>query len=137
MTLQEKRTTMLSKVDEWQTSGMSLAKFAKKNNIPSSTFSYWISKSKRLTKNNKSVTESSDFIRFSGNEFLPCITGQEIKLQYPNGVSLIIPVLTKDKPGSTHRGYHWIYYDPIRKIVIFDYQKTRGTLSQYLSAGTE
>lgn len=37
-----------------------------------------------------------------------------------------IPVLTKDKPGATHRGYYWVYYDPIRKIVIFDYQKTRG-----------
>jgi hypothetical protein len=97
MTLQEKRTTMLSKVDEWQTSGMSLAKFAKKNNIPSSTFSYWISKSKRLSNNNKSVTESSDFIRFSGDEFLPGITGQEIKLQYPNGVSLTLPTDTSIK----------------------------------------
>ncbi len=37
-----------------------------------------------------------------------------------------IPVLTKDKPGSTHRGYHWVYYDPIRKIVIFDYQPSRS-----------
>ena len=37
-----------------------------------------------------------------------------------------IPVLTKDKPGSTHRGYHWVYYDPIRKIVIFDYQQSRS-----------
>jgi hypothetical protein len=97
MTLQEKHTTMLSKVEEWQTSGMSLAKFAKKNNIPSSTFSYWISKSKRFTKNNKSVTESSDFIRFSGDAFLPGITGQEIRVQYPNGVSLIVPADTSIK----------------------------------------
>lgn len=37
-----------------------------------------------------------------------------------------IPVLTNDKPGSTHKGYHWVYYDPINKIVLFDYQKTRG-----------
>lgn len=26
-----------------------------------------------------------------------------------------IPVLSEDKPGATHRGYHWVYYDPIRK----------------------
>ena len=37
-----------------------------------------------------------------------------------------IPVLTEDKPGATHRGYHWVYYDPVRKIVVFDYQESRG-----------
>ena len=36
-----------------------------------------------------------------------------------------IPVLTKDKPGSTHKGYHWVYYDPQNKLVLFDYQKSR------------
>ena len=37
-----------------------------------------------------------------------------------------IPVLTADKPGATHKGYHWVYYDPVRKQVLFDYRKTRG-----------
>lgn len=37
-----------------------------------------------------------------------------------------IPVLTKDKPGSTHKGYHWVYADPIRKLAVFDYQTSRG-----------
>lgn len=37
-----------------------------------------------------------------------------------------IPVLTQDKPGSTHKGYHWVYYDPLGKLVLFDYQKSRG-----------
>lgn len=37
-----------------------------------------------------------------------------------------IPVLTKDKPGATHKGYHWVYYDPGNKLVLFDYRKTRG-----------
>jgi transposase len=37
-----------------------------------------------------------------------------------------IPVLTKDKPGSTHKGYHWVYYSPQDKLVCFDYQKGRG-----------
>jgi len=37
-----------------------------------------------------------------------------------------IPVLTQDKPGATHKGYHWVYYDPVHKLVLFDYQKTRG-----------
>lgn len=37
-----------------------------------------------------------------------------------------IPVLTEDKPGSTHKGYYWVYYDPVKKLVFFDYQKGRG-----------
>lgn len=37
-----------------------------------------------------------------------------------------IPVLTHDKPGSTHKGYHWVYYDPLKKLVCFDYREGRG-----------
>ena len=37
-----------------------------------------------------------------------------------------IPVQTKDKPGSTHKGYHWVYYAPHEKLVCFDYRKGRG-----------
>jgi transposase len=37
-----------------------------------------------------------------------------------------IPVQTKDKPGSTHKGYHWVYYAPLDKLVCFDYRKGRG-----------
>lgn len=36
-----------------------------------------------------------------------------------------IPVLTKDKPGATHKGYHWVYYDPVNKRALFEYQRTR------------
>lgn len=37
-----------------------------------------------------------------------------------------IPVLSRDKPGSTHKGYHWGYFSPLEKISGFDYQKSRG-----------
>jgi transposase len=37
-----------------------------------------------------------------------------------------IPVLTNDKPGSTHKGYHWVYYDPLKKLVCFEYREGRG-----------
>lgn len=37
-----------------------------------------------------------------------------------------IPVQTKDKPGSTHKGYHWVHYAPLEKLVCFDYRKGRG-----------
>ena len=37
-----------------------------------------------------------------------------------------IPVQTKDKPGTTYKGYHWVYYSPLDKLVCFDYRKGRG-----------
>lgn len=37
-----------------------------------------------------------------------------------------IPVQTKDKPGATHKGYHWVYHNPLSKTVLFDYKKSRG-----------
>ncbi|MDP4188008.1 MAG: IS66 family transposase [Bacteroidota bacterium] len=37
-----------------------------------------------------------------------------------------IPVLTQDKPGATHKGYHWVYYSPVTKLVCFNYCKGRG-----------
>lgn len=37
-----------------------------------------------------------------------------------------IKVLTKDKPGSTHKGYFWGYHAPRDNIVFFEYQKGRG-----------
>jgi transposase len=37
-----------------------------------------------------------------------------------------IPVFTKDKPCSTHKGYHWVDYSPLNKLVCFVYRKGRG-----------
>jgi transposase len=37
-----------------------------------------------------------------------------------------IPVLSEDKPGATHRGFYWVYYDPVNKLTVFDYRQTRG-----------
>lgn len=37
-----------------------------------------------------------------------------------------IKVLDKNKKGTTHRGYHWVYYNPDEKMVLFDYREGRG-----------
>jgi transposase len=37
-----------------------------------------------------------------------------------------LPVQTKDKPGSTHKGYDWVYYAVVMRLVLFDYRKTRS-----------
>ena len=36
-----------------------------------------------------------------------------------------IQVLDKNKKGKTHRGYHWVYYSPFEKTVLFDYRDGR------------
>ncbi len=36
-----------------------------------------------------------------------------------------MPVQTQDKPGSTHKGYQWVYHSPPLKLVCFDYRKGR------------
>ena len=36
-----------------------------------------------------------------------------------------IPVLTRDKKGKTHRGYLWVYHDPVQSLVLFDYRENR------------
>jgi len=37
-----------------------------------------------------------------------------------------IQVLDGDKKGSSHRGYQWVYHDPMSKLVLFNYRKGRG-----------
>lgn len=45
-----------------------------------------------------------------------------------------IPILIKGKRGKTHRGYFWVYYDPLSKITVFDYRdsRARGGPSEFL-----
>lgn len=37
-----------------------------------------------------------------------------------------IKVLDKQKKGSTHQGYYWVYNSPLQNALIFDYRKGRG-----------
>jgi len=37
-----------------------------------------------------------------------------------------IQVLEDSKNGKTHRGYYWIYYSPLEKVVFFDYRHGRS-----------
>jgi len=49
-----------------------------------------------------------------------------LKSTYLQGDETPIPVLDKQKKGKTHQGYHWVYYSPEEKLVLFDYQKGRN-----------
>lgn len=37
-----------------------------------------------------------------------------------------LKVLDKDKKGSSHRGYYWVYHNSLDGLVFFDYQQGRG-----------
>ncbi len=49
-----------------------------------------------------------------------------LKSNYLHADETPIKVMDKDKQGSTHRGYYWVYQNSINKLVFFDYQEGRG-----------
>jgi hypothetical protein len=51
-----------------------------------------------------------------------------LQSNYLNVDETTIKVLDKNKKGTTHQGYYWVYYDTARKLVLFDYQPGRGAL---------
>jgi hypothetical protein len=77
--------------------------------VPESTFNGWFNAGGKLLEPLRDTLK---------NQILSC--------SYLMADETPIPVLTHDKPGATHKGYYWVYYDPINKLVLFDYQKTRG-----------
>lgn len=46
-----------------------------------------------------------------------------------------IKVIDKNKKGTTHQGYYWVYHNPIDKTVLFDYQpgRSRGAADYVLA----
>ncbi len=77
--------------------------------IPDSTMGGWFS-------------EACKWLSFVNDE----LKHQVLSGDYLQADETPIPVLSKDKPGSTHKGYFWVYYDPVKRLVLFDYRKSRG-----------
>lgn len=77
------------------------------------------------------IAESTmtDWVRRSCDLLYPLhekLRGEIKKSTYLQGDETPIPVLTDDKPGSTHKGYLWVFHDPLKRLVLFDYHKGRG-----------
>lgn len=51
---------------------------------------------------------------------------QIIQSRYLQADETPIAVLESLKPGSTHKGYYWVYHDPIIRIILFIYHKSRA-----------
>lgn len=54
------------------------------------------------------------------------IRKQVLASGYINADETTIAVQSSNKPGATHTGYQWFYYSPVAKLVVVDYQKSRG-----------
>ena len=69
------------------------------------------------------------WIAYLGKLFKPLYErlAQEVKSQtYLQADETTTKVLDKNKKGKTHLGYYWVYYAPLARAVVFDYQKGRG-----------
>jgi len=51
---------------------------------------------------------------------------QTVDADYLKADESPIPVQTKDKIGATHQGYQWVYQNPKKKIVAFQYHRSRS-----------
>ncbi|MGY4385724.1 transposase [Pedobacter sp. UYP24] len=54
------------------------------------------------------------------------LKNQVLKSSYLQVDESPIKVLDKDKKGSSHKGFYWLYYAPVSKQVFFDYRQGRG-----------
>lgn len=53
------------------------------------------------------------------------MTSQIKEADYIQADESPIPVLSNQKPGSTHKGYQWVFLLPKQKMVIFEYHQSR------------
>jgi len=74
------RVKMLTLVEQWRSSGMSQAEFARENNLPVHTLRYW------LYKRDRSPKSPNGFVHLKVSS-----VSHDIKLRYPNGVELYLP----------------------------------------------
>jgi transposase len=68
------------------------------------------------------VTESAKLI----TPLYEALKKEVLKSKYLHVDETPIKVLDKEKSGTSHRGYYWVYQNSIDKIVVFDYQEGRG-----------
>jgi transposase len=70
-----------------------------------------------------------DWIRNGCNLIDPLYEALEkliVQSHYLHADESPIKVLDKDKKGTTHRGYFWVYHNSIDRLVWFDYREGRG-----------
>lgn len=77
--------------------------------LPASTIDSWI-------------TQTADLVKPLYDRLVKLVLEQG----YLQADETPIKVLDKDKKGTTHQGYHWVYNAPLQNAVFFDYRPGRG-----------
>ncbi len=85
----------------------------------------------RFQRSGVTIAQSTinDWIKLTLNELLALYDIHKklvLSSSYLHADETPLKVLDKDKPGTTHQGYYWLYHNSIEKIVLFDYRKGRG-----------
>ena len=78
-------------------------------NIPYSTLTDWIANTCRL------ISPLYDALRTT-----------ILQTDYLHADETPIKVQDKDKKGTTHRGFYWVYHNSIERMALFDYRQGRG-----------
>lgn len=55
-----------------------------------------------------------------------CLKNKLLQQGYIQADESPIKVMDERKKSKTSTGYHWVYYSPLEKMVLFDYRPTRG-----------
>ena len=77
--------------------------------LPASTIDSWI-------------TQTADLVKPLYDQLKKLVLEQG----YLQADETPIKVLDKDKKGTTHQGYHWVYNAPLQNAVFYDYRHGRG-----------
>jgi len=85
----------------------------------------------QLRRQKVEIAESTlgGWVKACGEVLLPLYETHRALMQQSSYVMVDetpLPVLDGTKPGKTHLGYHWVYYDPVAKRVYFDYRPSRS-----------
>ena len=85
----------------------------------------------QLRRQKVEIAESTmgGWVKACGEALLPLYEVQRACVQQASYVmadETPLPVSDRTKPGKTHLGYHWVYYDPVAKLVLFDYRPGRS-----------
>ena len=85
----------------------------------------------QLRRQKVEIAESTlgGWVKACGEALLPLYETQRARVQQASYLMVDetpLPVLDRIKRGKTHLGYHWVYYDPIAKLVLFDYRPGRS-----------
>ena len=90
---QRKKEEMYPLVKKWQTSGQSKLKFSEEHGLKVHTFHYWVKKYEKVQFLKVETAEAEKFISLSVKiPDRPSSPPSELRLCYPNGVSLQVPI---------------------------------------------